>query len=104
MTRKRFKIGEKVFFRMFQSNKSYWEKGTVDKQIENIIYIIKGPRFTHKRHLNQIRKRYSNTVENHPREEDPMDVMFDTFEVPIPQTATEQKIQKKTRNNGFNRG
>ena len=31
-----------------------------------------------------------------------MDVVFDMFEVPIPQTAPEQKIQKKTRNNGFN--
>ena len=49
VTRKRFKIGDKVFFCMFQSNKSYWETGTVDKKIGNMIYIIKGSRFTHKK-------------------------------------------------------
>ena len=43
VTRKRFKTDEKVFFYMFQSNKSYWETSTVDKQIGNIIYIIWGP-------------------------------------------------------------
>ena len=62
-----------------------------------MIYIIKGPRFTHKRHLNQIKKRYSNTIENKPREEDPIDVAFDTFEVPMPQTALEQRKSKRKR-------
>ena len=83
VTRKRFKLGEKVFLRIFQSNKSHWVTGIVDKQIRNMIYIIKGSRFTHKRHLNQIRKRYSNNIENNPRYEDLVDGVFDTFEVPI---------------------
>ena len=56
VTRKRLKIGEKVFFCIFQSDKSNWQTGTVDKQIRNMIYIIKGLRFTHKRPLNKIRK------------------------------------------------
>ena len=43
LNRKRFKIGEKFFFRMFQSNKSYWETSTVEKQIGNMIYIIRSP-------------------------------------------------------------
>ena len=33
-----------------------------------------------------------------------MDIVFDTFEVPIPPTPSKQKIKttkKKTRNNGF---
>ena len=97
VNRKRFKISEKVFFRMFQINKTYWEKCTADKQIRNMIYIIKGPGFSHKRHLNQIKKQHSNTVENNPREEDPMDLVFDTFEVPIPQTAPEQRRSKRRR-------
>ena len=98
VTRKQFKIDEKVvFFRMFQSNKSYWETDTVDKQIGKMIYIIKGSRFTHKKHLNQIRKRYSNTVENNPWEEDPMDIVFDTFAVPIPQMASKQRRSKRHR-------
>ena len=87
---------------MFQSNKSYREIGTVDKQIWNMIYIIKRPRFSNKRPLNQIRKRYSNTVKTYPREEDLMDVVFERLQVPIPQAVPEEMIPKKTRNNGYN--
>ena len=46
-------------------------------------------------------KRYLNTVENNPWEEEPMDIVFDTFEVRILQTAPEQS-SKKMKNNGFN--
>ena len=66
-----------------------------EKQIGNMIYIIKGPRFIYKKHLNQIRKRYLNTAENNPREEDPMDVVFNMFEVLIPQTASDPKENEK---------
>ena len=39
--------------------KSFWEMGTIEKTVENMIYIIKGPQFTHhNRLLNQIRKRF----------------------------------------------
>ena len=87
----------KVFFRLFQSNKSYWKTGAVDKHIGNMIYIIKRPRFTRKRHLNQIRKWYSNTADNNSREEDLMDVVFDILEVPIPQMAPELRRFKRKR-------
>ena len=40
-----------------------------------------------------IKSTWTNTVKNNPREEDPMD----TFEVPIPQTAPEQKRSKRKR-------
>ena len=88
---------------MFQSSKSEWETSTEDKEIGNLICIIRGPCLTHKRHLNQIRKWYSNSVKNKPREEGPMDVVSKKFEIPIPTNDSRtQKIQKKTRNNGFN--
>ena len=73
-------------------------------QIGNMIYIIKEPRFTHKRHLNQMRKRYSNTVENNPREEDSVNVVFDTFDVSIPQMTPElgkSKKKKKKKKKGI---
>ena len=80
----------KSFSRMFQSNKSYQETGKVDKQIGNMIYIIKGPNFTHKRHLNQI-----SAIRLPPRktiERKTMDVLFDTFKIPILQTVPWEKI------------
>ena len=74
---------QKCFSTCFKATSS-WETGTGDKQIGIMIYIIKGAK-----HMNQIKNRNSKSVENNPREEDPMDVVFDTFEVPIPQSAPE---------------
>ncbi len=50
-----------------------------------MIYIIQGPQFTHKIHLNQIRKSLSDDVDSGPLEEkEVMDVIYDTFDMPIP--------------------
>ena len=58
---------------------------TIEKRIGNRIYIIKGPQFTHKRLLNRIRKRLSDDVDSDPPEEkEVMDVIYDTFDMPIP--------------------
>ena len=91
---KRFKIGKNVFFRMFQSNKSYWETGTVDKQIGNMIYIINGPRFTHKRHLNQIQSGI--------RIPSRITIKKTQWVSCLTNDSRTEKILKKTRNNGFN--
>ena len=72
---------------------------TIEKRDDNKIYIIKGPQFTHhKRHLNQIRKRLSDNAESgSPEETEVMDVIYDTFDVPIPQAVPEQRCLKKKR-------
>ena len=59
---KKYYLEEKVYHKMFKDNKSFWEAGTVEKRIGNVIYIIKGPQFTHKRHLNKKRKRSLNVL------------------------------------------
>ena len=62
--------------------------GTIGKRVGNIIYIIKGPQFTQQRHLNQITKRLSDDSDSGPPEEkEVMDVIYDTFDIPIPQTT-----------------
>ena len=66
---------------MFKDNKSFWEAGTIEKRIGNVIYIIKGQQFTHKRHLNQIRKRSSNVPDSGPAEDVAMNVIYDTFDI-----------------------
>lgn len=54
-SRKRFISGEKVFFKCYKNNVAFWERGIVDKRIGDLIYIIKGPKNTHKRHQNQLK-------------------------------------------------
>ena len=63
-----------------------------------MIYIIKGPQFTPKRHLNKIRKCLSDDADSGPPEEkDIMDVIYDTFDMPIPQEVPEQCRLKRKR-------
>ena len=95
--KQRFGIGEKGFFLMYQDNKTYWEVGTVEKRIGNVVYLVKGPRFVHKRHTNQIRKRYFDDVMNNPPEEETIDVMFDTFDLPKPEVVQEQRRSTRKR-------
>ena len=79
----------------------FWEAaGTIEKRIGNVIYIVKGPQFTHKRHLNQKRKRSSNGPDNGPVEDVAMDVIYDTFDIPtllvIPEERRSKRKQKAT--------
>ena len=53
-----------------------------------MVYIIQGPQFSHKRHLNQIRKWLLDDTNSTPQEE-VMDTIYDTFDIQIPQAAPE---------------
>ena len=53
---KRSNLGDKVYFKHFRNNVSFRELGMITQRIGNFTYIIKGPKFEHKRHLHQIRK------------------------------------------------
>ena len=66
--------------------------GIIEKKVGNMIYVIKGPQFTHKRHLKQIRKRLSDDADGGPSEEkEVMNVIYNTFDIPIPQMSSEQR-------------
>ena len=57
----------------------------IEKRVGNRIYFIKGHQSTHKRHLNQIRKRLSYDADSDlPEKKDVIDVIHDTFDIPIP--------------------
>lgn len=87
--RKKYSPGEKVFFKMFKNNTSFWEPGMIEKRIGIMVYIIQDTRFSHKRHLNQIRKRLLDDCNSTPQEEVVMDTIYDTFDIQIPQAAPE---------------
>ena len=68
---------------------------TIEKRIGNMIYIIKGPQFTHKRHLNQIKKRLSDDADSDPPEEkEVMYVIYDPFDMPTPQLDQNNAVKR----------
>ena len=85
---------EIVFFRIFKDNKSFWEMGRIEKRVGNIIHILKGPQFTHKRHLNQLRKRLTDSGSP---EETVMDVIYDTFNILTSLAAQEMHRFKRRK-------
>ena len=66
---KQFNLGDKVYFKHFRNNVSFWELGTITQRIGNVTYIIQGPKFEHKRCLNKIKKRTTEDLVDLTQEE-----------------------------------
>ena len=92
-----YKMGENVFYPMYQMGKRYWEVGIIVKRIGRMIYLVKGPKMVHKRCLNQTKSRHTDEENNTQVDVEPIEVLFDIFDVPIPQKAPEAKIQKSQK-------
>ena len=60
--------------------------------------MIKDPKMTIQRHHSQIRKRYSEDINN--QKEEPMNVIYDLFNVPMPSVTSKKKGSSK-RNMAF---
>ena len=43
-----YEVGEKVMYHMYHNNKTYWKMGIFEKNIGNMVYRVKGPKFVHK--------------------------------------------------------
>ena len=67
---KRFNPGEKNYFKKYQNNTSCWERGIIKKRIGDMVYIVEGPKYTHKRHQNQLQKRRLNDSNDVPQTEE----------------------------------
>ena len=62
-----------------------WERGIIKKRIGDIVYIVEGPKYTHKRHQNQLQKCRLNDSNDVPQtEEEPIDTIFDMFDLDPP--------------------
>ena len=88
---------EKVFFRIFKDDRSFWEAGTFERRVGNKMYIVKGPQFKHKRHLNQLKRHILNETDSSPLEETVMDVIYDPFNIPTPLATPEIRRSKRKR-------
>ena len=58
--KKKYMLGEEVFFQMHKDNKTSWEQGTIKNRIGRMVYMVEGPHAMHKKHLNQICKHTSD--------------------------------------------
>ena len=55
-----------------------------------MVYIVEGPKYTHKRHQNQLQKRRLNDSNDVPQtEEEPIDTIFDMFDLDPSQPTPE---------------
>ena len=74
------------------------ERGIIKKRIGDMVYIVEGPKYTHKRHQNQLQKRRLNDSNDVPQtEEEPIDNIFDMFDLDPPQPTPEIRRSGKKR-------
>lgn len=95
--KRKFRINEKVFFKNYKNNSTSWEPGVIQKRIGNMIYIVKGKKFTHKRHINQLKKRSTEESEETPQVEEELFELYDTFDLQVPQTEQKQRRSGRKR-------
>ena len=58
-----------------------------------MIYVVKGPKIVHKGHLNQTKSGNRDEENNITVDVEPMDVLFDRFDVPIHRKLPRQKYE-----------
>ena len=78
---------------MYRGGKEFWEDGEITKRIGNVLYMLKSKKWEHKRHVNQIRPRYTKEVTD---EEVPMEVLYDMFDVPAPPVQATPEFEQRT--------
>ena len=62
------------------------------------MYIVEGPKYTHKRHQNQLQKRLLNDSNDVPQtEEEPIDTIFDMFDLDPPQPTPQIRRSGRKR-------
>ena len=89
---KHYNPGEKIYFKNYEFGKTMWEKGTIAKRIGKMLYLIKHPKWVIKRHLNQIKKKYTADVDQ--CKEELMMVIYDMFDVSMPQPVQQNQSSK----------
>ena len=97
--KKYFYPGDKVIFNAYKNNITFWEVGTIKQRIGELVYIVQGPKNTHKRHMNQLRKCRLNESEESLQNtcEEQIDVIFDHFDFDTPKVSPEVRRSERKR-------
>ena len=89
---------KKFTLKKYQNKTSCWERGIIKKRIDDMVYIVEGPKYTHKRHQDQLQKCFLNDSNNIPQtEEEPIDSIFDMFDLDPPQSTPEKHRSGRKR-------
>ena len=62
-----------------------------------MVYIVEGPKYTQKRHQNQLQKRRLNDSNDLQQTEEPIDTIFDMFDLDPPQSIPEIRQSGRKR-------
>ena len=62
-----------------------------------MVYIVEGPKYTYKRHQNQLQKQGLKDSNDVPQTEEPTDIIFDMFDLHLPQPKPEIRWSGKKR-------
>ena len=89
----RFNPGEKIYFKKYQNNTSCWERGIIKKWIGDMVYIVEGPKYT-QRHT---RTSLNDSNDIPQTEEEPIDTIFDMFDLDPPQSTPEIRRSGRKR-------
>ena len=89
--------GRKNYFKKYQNNTSCWERGIIKKRIGDMVYIVEGPKYTHKRYQNQLQKRRLHDTNDIPQTEESIDTFFDMFDLDPPQSTSEIRRSGRKR-------
>ena len=97
--KKYFYPGDKVLFKAYKNNITFWEVCTIKQRIDELVYIVQGPKITHKRDINQLRKCCLNESEESPQNtcEEVIGVISDHFDLDSPQVSPEVRRSGRKR-------
>ena len=82
---------------MYPQGEKLWGIGIIVKRKSRMIYLVKEPKMMHKGHSNKTKNRHIDEENTSPMVVESMEVLFNTFDVPIPRKAPETEIEKKTK-------
>ena len=91
-----YKPGDKILFLNYRTGKSFWEEGIIMKRIGHVLYSVRSSKFDCRRHINQLRPRYTDDYKQAEDNELPLEVLYDSFNVPLPITQPTPRVVSST--------
>ena len=83
-----------MFFKMCCGAKEFLEKGVINKRVGGMTYMLKGKEYEHQSHINHLRPRYTENIEE---EEVPMEVLYDMFNISTPLIPITERCNSKRK-------
>ena len=95
---KYFRLGDKVFLKSYKNGKEFWQDEVITQRVGKMLYMVKSKKLIHKRHLNQLRRRFTEEISKD--NEEPMEIFYDLFDIPtppLPETVVQKRTSKRKR-------